>query len=107
MKAFQKKQDCGVSTAATNGILKLAFFFAEHQIPLACADHLVPLIGAVCPDSKIASELKGARTKMTAAVKTVGGDMHRDLVEMMSSSFFSLMPDESTDIAIPEQAQLQ
>ena len=40
---------------------------------------------------------------MTAAVKTIVADMHADLVKMMSSGFFSIIPDESMDIAINEQ----
>ena len=61
------------------------------------------LIAPSCPDSKIAAETKAGRTKMTAAVKTIASSTHADLVEMISSGFFSVIPDESMDIAINEQ----
>ena len=41
---------------------------------------------------------------MTAAVHTVAQDMHKDLVEILKSSFFSVVADESTDNAVTEQA---
>ena len=104
MRSFQERQESSVSVAVMNGILKLAFFFAEHHLPLAVADHLVSLISAICPDSKIAADMKAALTKMTAAVHTVAQDMHEDLVEILKSSFFSVVADESTDNAVTEQA---
>ena len=80
-KAFQAKQSDSVSVAATNGVLRLGFFMAEHHLPLSTTDHLVKVVAAVCPDSKIAAVMKGARnrTKMTAAVRTVAADMHAEL----------------------------
>ena len=38
----------GISTAATNGELRLAFFLAEHHLPLTVADHLVQVVKCVC-----------------------------------------------------------
>ena len=60
-----------LSVAATEGILKLGFFIAEHNVPVATADHLITLIRSIAPDSKIVQEITGARTKMTAAIHTV------------------------------------
>ena len=34
----------GISTAAANGELRLAFFLAEHHLPLTVADHLVQVV---------------------------------------------------------------
>ena len=80
-KGFQPKVDDSLSTAASNGVLNLAFFVAEHHLAVSVADHLVPLFASICrPDSQIASDMKGARTKMTAAIKTIAEDMHNDAI---------------------------
>ena len=97
------RQADATSVAATNGVLKLAFFIAEHHIPLAVADHLVPLLSSICPDSKVASAMKAGRTKMSAAVHCVAEEMHGDLLKILSTSFFSIMPDESADVSVLEQ----
>lgn len=102
-KAFQAKQSDSVSVAATNGVLRFGFFKAEHHIPLSTADHLVKVVAAVCPDSKIAAEMKGARTKMTAAIRTIAADMHAELAQVMKTGFFTIIPDESMDVAVTEQ----
>ena len=51
------------------------------------------------PDSKIASEVKCARTKATSVVKhSIGPAVHKDKVACAKASpVFSLMMDESTD----------
>ena len=101
--SFAPKQENAVSVAATNAVLKLAFFFAEHDVALAVSDHLTPLLPILFPDSKIASAVSAGRTKMTAAVHTVADSMHAHLVSQMKIGFFSIVPDESTDISVFEQ----
>ena len=76
---------------------------AEHHIPLSTADHLVKVVAAVCPGSKIANKMKGARTKMTAAIRTIAADIHADLAQVMKTGFFTIIPDESMDVPITEQ----
>ena len=101
--SFAPKQESAVSIAATDAVLKMAYFFAEHDIPLAVADHLTPLLPILFPDSRIASAVHAGRTKMTAAVHTVADSMHVQLVSQMRNGFFSIVPDESTDISVFEQ----
>ena len=103
---LQPRTQNTLAASAANGVLKAAFFLAEHHIPVSAADHLVDLIKAICPDSKIASEMVGARTKMTAAIMTVAEAMHGDLVKMISGSYFAILPDESTDVAVKEQVAI-
>ena len=81
----------------------MAYFFAEHDIPLAVADHLTPLLPILFPDSRIASTVHAGRTKMTAALHTVADSMHVQLVSQMRNGFFSIVPGESTDISVFEQ----
>lgn len=49
--------------------LKLAAFFAEHNVALSILDHLVPLLKNIFDDSKIANELTLGRTKCTACYR--------------------------------------
>ncbi|VEN57133.1 unnamed protein product [Callosobruchus maculatus] len=48
------------------GELRLAAFVAEHDLPFSIMEHLPKLIQAICPDSKIAEELKCSITKSHA-----------------------------------------
>ena len=62
-------------------------------------DHLPGLIVHAFPDSKIAKEVKCARTKSTAVVKhALAPAMHKAIIaDVLISPAFSLMMDESTD----------
>ena len=102
-ESFAPRLPTGISTAAANGELRLAFFLAEHHLPLTVADHLVQVVKCVCPDSAIAGEMRAARTKMTAAVNTVADAMHADLVKKMKDGFWAIIPDETADISVKEQ----
>jgi len=51
----------------------MAGFVAEHNIPFTIMEHLPKLMQAVCPDSKIAKELKCGRTEATSLVTNVIG----------------------------------
>ncbi len=106
VRAFTRKQDASMSAAVSNAVLKAAFFLAEHHVAISTADHMIPLMAAMFPDSRIASEMKCGRTKMTAAIKCIAENMHDELVGLMSGGFFSLIPDESTDVAVKEQVAI-
>ncbi len=78
--------------------LRLAAFIAEHDLPMTVADHLPKLIEAMCPDSKIAKEIKCARTKVTALINHVTGEENKEkLIDQLKTNKFSLIVDESTD----------
>ncbi|XP_044766248.1 uncharacterized protein LOC123322369 [Coccinella septempunctata] len=53
------------------GEIRLASFVAEHNLPFTIMEHLPKLIQAVCPDSKIAKDLKCSTTKTHAIVDNV------------------------------------
>eukprot|EP00102_Acyrthosiphon_pisum_P012777 XP_008182066.1 PREDICTED: uncharacterized protein LOC100575879 [Acyrthosiphon pisum] len=79
--------------------IKLAAYFAEHNVPFLGADHLSELLTEVFPDSEIAKNINVKRTKTTAIIKNVIGSSQKlVLSEKLKKQKFSLMTDESTDI---------
>jgi len=79
--------------------IKLAGYFAEHNVPFLGADHLSDLIKEIFPDSEIAKSINCKRTKTTAIVKNViGASQKTELAAKLRNQKFSLLTDESTDI---------
>ncbi|CAI6351435.1 unnamed protein product [Macrosiphum euphorbiae] len=79
--------------------IKLAAYFAEHNVPFLGADHLSELLTKVFPDSEIAKNINVNRTKTTAIIKNVIGSSQKFILsEKLKKQKFSLMTDESTDI---------
>ncbi len=71
---------------------------AEHDLPMTVADHLPKLIETMWPDSKIAKEIKCARTKVTALINHVIGEESKEKsIDQLKTSKFSIIADESTD----------
>lgn len=63
-------------------------------------DHLPKLIEKICPDSKIAKEIKCARTKTQAIVENIiGKESFKQLCSDLKEKKFSLIIDESTDLS--------
>jgi len=62
-------------------------------------DHLTGLCKEIFVDTKIASNLRMGRTKMTAIVKKVIGQCHYEaLIDKLKTYKYSVIIDESTDI---------
>ncbi|KAJ2954866.1 hypothetical protein O0L34_g3184 [Tuta absoluta] len=79
--------------------IKLAGFFAEHNIPFSVADHLTDLLKEIVIDSKLIKEIDLKRTKVTAVVKNVIGEGHKsELANKLKQTKFSIMTDETTDV---------
>lgn len=80
--------------------VKLAAYFAEHNIAFNAADHLGKVLKECFPDSKILKETYISR-KETAKIiyKGVGPGHKAELAAKLKSSKFSVMTDESTDIS--------
>lgn len=51
--------------------IKLAAFFAEHNVAFYVADHLVPLIKDICINPQVVRDLSLARSKCANIVKNV------------------------------------
>ena len=79
--------------------IKMAIFVAIHAA-FWSADHLMSLIPAIFPDSKIASGIKMHRTKCTGLIKNlIKPCLLKELLTDVSDSYFSLIIDEATDVS--------
>lgn len=79
--------------------LKLAMFQAEHNLSFNLIDRLPQLITSVCPDSKIALQLKIKIRKATQMLKMLIDPSNKDIIEDIRENDFSLILDEMTDIS--------
>ena len=97
LHSWNEAESVGRKAARAEAIL--CNMLVEHNLPFLLMDHLPGVICHAFPDSKIASEVKCARTKATSVVKhTIGPAVHKDMVASVKASpAFSLMMDESTD----------
>jgi len=80
--------------------IKLAAFFAEHNVAFSTVDHLIPLIKDICIDSKIAQNLSLPRKKCSYIVKNIIAKHETEkIVEYLKTCRFFILVDESTDIS--------
>ncbi|RLU25331.1 hypothetical protein DMN91_001487 [Ooceraea biroi] len=79
--------------------IKLAAFYAEHNIAFQTLDHMVPLLKDICSDPQVVNDLKLSRRKCTAIIKNVLGkrESHK-LITNLKTQKFSILIDESTNI---------
>ena len=87
------------SSKAARAEAILCNILVEHNLLFLLMDHLPGVIVHAFPDSKIAKEVKCARTKSTAIDKhALAPAMHKAMIaDVLISPAFSLMMDESTD----------
>lgn len=80
--------------------IKLAGWTAAHDQPFLVMDHLIPLLQDIFPDSDIAQSLAMKKTKNKGVIMNVlGADEKENMTCILKSSKFSILTDESTDIA--------
>lgn len=85
----------------------LCVFLQEHNLPFLLADHLAKFLPHICPDSKIAKSLACIRTKATYITKEcLAKQQLEDLSDILRSKLFSLIIDETTDIATEKSLAL-
>ena len=78
----------------------------EHNLPFLVMDHLPAFLSHAFPDS-IAKEVKCARTKSTAVVKSaIAPAAHKMIYKASFSSAFSVLIDECTDRGIKNVKEL-
>ena len=100
IKAFASTSASTQKTNAKTAEVKLAGFFAEHNIAFTVADHLCNLLKECFPDSNIAQDMNFKRMKMTKIVGNVIGSSHKaNLADTLQHTKFSVLTDESTDIS--------
>lgn len=80
--------------------IKLGGFFAEHNIAFNVMDHMVEILKSIFPDSKICNKINLKRTKVTNIIKhVIAPSSKNDLANILKATKFSMMIDESTDVA--------
>ncbi|XP_067211624.1 protein FAM200A-like, partial [Linepithema humile] len=80
--------------------IKLAAFFAEHNIALYSANHLIPLLKDICMIPEVVSDLSLARDKCTKVITQVIAkrEIEKIIINLQKCKF-SILIDESTDIS--------
>lgn len=86
--------------------IKLCGILATNNLPFLLMDTLCPLLSNIFPDSQIAKNLSVKRTKATAIINESLGEVFlHNLYDKLRKPgcFFSLVMDETTDIAVKKQ----
>lgn len=80
------------------GEIRLTAFVAEHNLPFMVMEHLPNLIKTICPDSKIAYQIRCSKTKTNAIIQHITGKTSfNDLCDDLRQNKFFLTIDESTE----------
>ncbi|XP_036145651.1 uncharacterized protein LOC114254132 [Monomorium pharaonis] len=81
--------------------LRLASFVVEHNISFNAVDHLINIVRNLPSDSDFLKDMSCNRTKCIALVKNVlGKESLQNQVIMMKEKHFSIIIDESTNVAL-------
>lgn len=89
--------------------LKMTALLAKKNLPFSLMDTLTPLLSSVFTDSQIAKNMTLKRTKSSSVMKNV---LSKSLFDKMCNTlkqpgcFYSLIMDESTDIAEKKQCAI-
>lgn len=84
--------------------ISLCSFFVEHNISYRAMDHLSNLLKSKITDSKLVKNINIARTKTRGIITNVIGATHKEeLAKKIKNTKFSILSDESTDIAAIKQ----
>jgi len=78
--------------------IKLAAFFAEHDITFCTVDHLIPLLKDIYTDSKIVQDFALDKVKCTNIIKDIIPKREvEDIINNLQSCRFSILMNESTN----------
>lgn len=79
---------------------KVAMFLVEHNIPFNCAGHLTQLIKVCAKNPAATEQMKCSSTKATKMVTNIfGPEQKASLAKMLQNQRFSIIMDETTDMA--------
>ena len=94
-----------ITTQAARAEAILCNMLVEHNLPFLLMDHLPGLLSHAFPDSKIAKEIRCARTKSTAVIKNALAPAAHNIMiaKVKNSPAFSLLMDESTDRGVQKR----
>lgn len=100
MSSFTSGNNDTLQDAVQLAEIKLSAFLAEHNVAFRVIDHIEGVLKEIFPDSKICQKLKLKRTKATNIIKNVIAPSEKEvLITKLNRTQFSVMVDESTDIA--------
>lgn len=78
--------------------IKLTAFFAEHNVAIQTADHLIELCKKMFHDSQIVKRMTLDKTKCTAILTNViAKTVQEEIALHLQNTPFSVLVDESTD----------
>ena len=87
--------------------VKVTGFIAEHNIPLAVADHLGPLFKNIFRDSKIAKNYACGKTKTTCILnRAIKPELQKKLINQMKKDCYSISADGSNDQGLKKMKPL-
>lgn len=87
--------------------LMATLFLIKKNLPIADIDDLIELMKTVDIDKSVQRQLACGRTKCSQIVKNVIGKYTLEqLIDVLRTSYFSLIIDESTDVAVKKQLVL-
>lgn len=87
-----------IDDEVTRAEIKLATFFAEHNIAVNCADHLIDLLKDIFSNPQVLQRIKLKRSKTTHLINETGNIAHQELINTLKTSKFSIIIDETTDV---------
>jgi hypothetical protein len=80
--------------------IKLAAFFAEHNISFCSIDHLIPILKDIYDDSKVMQDITLGRNKCRNIVKDIlAKNVVEKIIYDLQPCRFSILIDKSTDIS--------
>ena len=98
---LNKKQSTESEQIAKSELIIAGFFFSEHNIPLAHAEHFVTVCKKTFPDSQIAAKIAMKKTKMSYVIQDgIAYYEKLALTDICKKQKFSIIIDESTDISV-------
>ena len=87
--------------------IKMAMFFAEHNLSFSVMDHFSDLLPKICPDSPTALNFKCKRTKTKCIIKNAcAAHFHQNVREDLATTPFSLIINETTDVSTTKELAL-
>lgn len=86
-------------------------FIAENNLPFSLANSVIDLVKALCPSNSAEKDslqkMSMSRTKcVNIARQGLGFNFSKSLVEILKTTMFSIIPDETTDISSEKQLAL-
>ncbi|XP_066587616.1 zinc finger protein 862-like [Prorops nasuta] len=93
------EENLNISDLVKSAEIKLASYFAEHNVSIQSVDHLVDLIKVTFTRPEIVEQIKLHRTKCSKIITNVleKREMERTS-DALRNNYFSILLDESTDI---------